>query len=82
MDCINFKWSIEQAHTCAELDELVTRMLQQFDATYFQLLYPGVSWQELGEILEAECEADERMPSLAYWLDLVQQRYAELLSAP
>ena len=54
----------------------------QFNATYFQLLYPDASWQELGEILETECEEDERMSAVSAWLDLAQRRYEELLSQP
>jgi len=74
MNCINYKWPIEQAQTLAELHEVVQRMLTQFELAYFQVLYPALDWQELGELLTEELEEDPDIDTVAYWLELAERQ--------
>lgn len=74
MNCINYKWPIEQAQNLAELNALVEKMLAQFEVSYFQVLYPELSWSELGQFLSEELDEDERINTLAYWLDFADRK--------
>lgn len=72
MNCINYKWPIEQAESLAELESIVERMLKQFEVEYFQVLYPDLTWGELGELLSDELEEDPNINTLTYWLSVAQ----------
>ncbi|MGE4234552.1 MAG: hypothetical protein AB7F43_14605 [Bacteriovoracia bacterium] len=58
----------------AELSALVEKMLAQFEVSYFQVLYPDLSWSELGQFLSEELDEDERINTLAYWLDFADRK--------
>lgn len=74
MNCINFKWPIEEAESLAELESTVEQMLKQFDVQYFRVLYPDVTWQALGTRLTEELEEDPSINTLAYWLELAEKQ--------
>lgn len=74
MNCINYKWPIEQAESLAELESIVERMLKQFEVAYFQVLYPDLTWGELGEMLSEELEEDPSINTLVYWLQLADRQ--------
>lgn len=63
---------IEQAESLAELESIVERMLKQFEVEYFQVLYPDLTWGELGELLSEELEEDPTINTLAYWLEIAE----------
>lgn len=77
MNCINYKWPIENAQNLAELNALVEKMLAQFEVSYFQVIYPDLSWAELGQFLSEELDEDERIDTLAYWLDLAERKQSD-----
>ena len=79
MNCINYKWPIEQAESLAELESIVERMLKQFEVEYFQVLYPDLTWAELGELLSEELEEDPSINTLAYWLEFAEKRSLTLI---
>lgn len=74
MNCINYKWPIEQTESLAELESIVERMLKQFEVEYFQVLYPDLTWGELGELLSEEMEEDPTINTLAYWLEAAEKQ--------
>lgn len=78
MNCINYKWPIEQAKGLAELEHIVCRMFRQFDLEYFQILYPDLTWTDLGERLAEELEEDECISNVAYWLELADYQKKRL----
>lgn len=74
MHCINYRYPIEHAKSVAELENLVQKMLKQFDVEYFQVLHPGQSWSEFADILEHELENDPSISTLVYWLELAEKQ--------
>ena len=74
MNCINYKWPIEQTESLAELESIVELMLKQFEIEYFQVLYPDLTWAELGELLSEELEDDPSINTLAYWLEIAEAK--------
>jgi len=74
MNCINYKWPIEQSESLDELESIVERMLKQFEVEYFQVLYPDLSWDELGELLSEELEEDPSINTLTYWLETAEKQ--------
>lgn len=81
MNCINYLPVLEAAETLVEIHLIVQRVLAQYHLTYFQEIYPGVSYEQLGEIVEEECAEDPEMSTVAYWLYAAQQRRQALLDA-
>ncbi|PIQ27236.1 hypothetical protein COW36_24955 [bacterium (Candidatus Blackallbacteria) CG17_big_fil_post_rev_8_21_14_2_50_48_46] len=49
-------------------------MLKQFEVEYFQVLYPDLSWDELGELLSEELEEDPSINTLTYWLETAEKQ--------
>lgn len=79
LDCINFLPPIQSASTLLQLHETIQKMLIQYHLTEFQELYKGISYTELGEIVESECEEDPEMSTVALMLYYADKKRQALL---
>lgn len=81
LDCINFLPPIQSASTLLQLHEVVQKLLIQYHLTEFQELYKGLTYTQLGEIVESECAEDPEMSTVALMLYYADRKRQALLEA-
>lgn len=81
MECINYRPPVEEAATLAELEQVVERIIQQYQLEIFRQQYPEADWAELGAIVEEELDQEPEMPAVAYWLYIAEQQRLKLIEA-